>query len=497
MKPNPKLLSAALIAATVAGCGALTPVKTNLEDSGLVVPETWSAGSDDAGVKQAWLEDFDDPTLTRLVGEAVAANYDLRAASARVEQARARAGIVGAQLLPQVDAGLGASRADLSGNNGTSGRVDRFDARVNASWEVDLWGRLGNDKRAAERDAGAVAADYQAARLSLAATVAQAWFDAVAAELQVELATETVRNFRDNLEIVHEGFRAGLNSALDVRLERANLAGAEAEREASMVVRDRAVRNLEVLLGRYPSGELALATALPAIETSVPAGLPAEILVRRPDVRSAALRLEASDERFSAARKNRLPGITLTASGGASSGELGNLLNYDAIIWSIAADLAAPVFQGGRLQAEQDLARAENQEVLAGYAQTVLVAFREVEIALSAERTLARQEAALEVAVRESVEAEALALERYRAGLVDIITWLEARRRAFNARSSLLATSNSRLQNRIALYLALGGGFDATAPAAAASTPPGATSVARAGTVAVGAALGTDGEQER
>jgi outer membrane protein TolC len=236
---------------------------------------------------------------------------------------------------------------------------------------------------------------------------------------------------------------------------------------------------------------------LPAIETSVPAGLPAEILVRRPDVRSAALRLEASDERFSAARKNRLPGLTLTASGGASSGELGNLLNYDAIIWSIAADLAAPVFQGGRLQAEQDLARAENQEVLAGYAQTVLVAFREVEIALSAERTLARQEAALEVAVRESVEAEALALERYRAGLVDIITWLEARRRAFNARSSLLATSNSRLQNRIALYLALGGGFDATAPAAAASTPPGATSVARAGTAAVGAALGTDGEQER
>jgi len=359
----------------------------------------------------------------------------------------------------------------------------QFNARVNAAWEIDLWGRLANEKRAAARDADAAAADYQAARLSLAAAVAQAWFDAVEAELQVKLAQDTVRNFRDNLEVVHESFRAGLNSALDVRLERANLAGAEAELEASLIVRDRSVRSLEVLLGRYPSGELAVATELPMIESEVPAGLPAEILVRRPDVRSAALRLEASDERFSSARKNRLPGIALTASGGVSSGQLGNLLDYDAIIWSIAADLAAPVFQGGRLQAERDLAGAENEEVLSDYAQVVLVAFREVESALTAERILASQEAALEVAARESVEAEALALERYRAGLVDIITWLEARRRAFNARSSLLSVSNARLQNRIALYLALGGGFEAKASPRVERPVTSGTHVARLGDV--------------
>jgi multidrug efflux system outer membrane protein len=454
-----RILSISLLAVLAAGCAALTPVKTDFQDSGVSVPPDWSAAPDAADVKQGWLEDFDDATLSKLVGEAVASNYDLRSAGARVQQARARARIVGAELWPQLDLGVGASRADLSGDN-NSGRIDRFDARINAAWEVDLWGRLGNEKRAAARDADAAAADYQAARLSLAATVAQAWFDTVEAELQVQLAQDTVRNFRDNLEIVHEGFRAGLNSALDVRLERANLAGAEAELEATLIVRDQSVRGMEVLLGRYPSGELAVTTALPVIDTDVPAGLPAEILVRRPDVRSAALRLEASDERFSSARKNRLPGITLTASGGVTSGELGNLLDFDAIIWSIAADLAAPVFQGGRLQAERDLASAENQQVLADYAQVVLVAFREVETALTAERILASQEAALEVATRESVEAEALALERYRAGLVDIITWLEARRRAFNARSSLLAVSNSRLQNRIALYLALGGGFE-------------------------------------
>jgi len=456
-------MTVSLLALALAGCEALTPVKTDFADSGVVVPDDWASTPQAADVKQGWLVDFDDATLDKLVGEAVATNYDLRAAATRVQQARARARIVGAELYPQVDLGVRASRADLSGNNGNSGRIDQFDARVNASWEIDLWGRLANEKRAAARDADAAAADYQAARLSLAATVAQAWFDTVEAELQVKLAQDTVRNFRDNLEIVHEGFRAGLNSALDVRLERANLAGAEAELEASLIVRDQSVRSMEVLLGRYPSGELAVATELPMIETEVPAGLPAEILVRRPDVRSVALRLEASDERFSSARKNRLPGIALTASGGVSSGQLGNLLDYDAIIWSIAADLAAPVFQGGRLQAERDLARAQNEEVLSDYAQVVLVAFREVETALTAERLLASQEAALEVASRESTEAEVLALERYRAGLVDIITWLEARRRAFNARSSLLSVSNARLQNRIALYLALGGGFETTA----------------------------------
>jgi len=467
-----------LAAMGLAGCDALSPVKTDFAESGVVIPSDWSSAREVAPVRQSWLADFDDPVLTGLVAEAVATNYDLRAAGARVEQSRARARIVGAELLPQVDVRVGASRADLSASDGANVSADRFDARANAAWEIDLWGRLANAKRAAARDADSIAADYGAARLSLAATVAQAWFDAVEAELQVELSENTVGNFRDNLEIVHEGFRAGLNSALDVRLERANLAAAEAALEASLIVRDRAVRNLEVLLGRYPSGELAIAKALPVIETEVPSGLPAEILARRPDVRAAALRLEASDERFNEARKNRLPNITLTASGGVTSGELTNLLDFDALVWSIAGDLTAPIFQGGRLQAERDLARAESTEVLAGYAQVVLVAFREVETALTVERILASQEAALDVAARESVEAEVLALERYRVGLVDIITWLEARRRAFNARSALLSISNSRLQNRIALYLALGGGFETEAPPAAGQSPPPGAKVA-------------------
>jgi NodT family efflux transporter outer membrane factor (OMF) lipoprotein len=463
-------LVASLAPILVAGCEAMIPVETELTDSGLKVPTGWSSVSDSPSVRQAWLSDFEQSPLPALVEEAVRVNYDLRAASARVAQARARARIVGAARLPQIDAGVGVSRSGLSTDGGRRLTVDSFDASVGASWELDVWGRLANDTLAATRDADAISADYDAARLSLAAGVAQAWFDAVESELQVALAEETVRNFRDNLEIVSEGFRIGLNDALDVRLERANLAGAESELEASRLERDRAVRGLEVLLGRYPAGELAIAKSLPAIESEVPAGLPAEMLVRRPDVRAAVLRLEATDERLNSARKNRLPDIRLTASGGVSSNELRDLLDFDALVWRIAANLALPIFQGGRLDAERDLARAEVEEVLADYAQVVLVAFREVEVALTAERYLSRQESALRVAARESEEADVLALERYRSGLVGIITWLEARRRAFNAKSTLIAVSNLRLQNRIALYLALGGDFTAAASSVAAAS---------------------------
>jgi len=467
---RPARLAATLALILVGGCEALVPVETELADTGVEVPADWSSVSDSPGVRQGWLSDFEQSPLPALVEEAVSVNYDLRAAAARVAQARARARIVGANRQPQIDAGLGVSRSGLSTGGGRSLTVDSFGANVAASWELDVWGRLANDTLAAARDADAVAADYDAARLSLAAGVAQAWFDAVESELQVALAEETVRNFRDNLEIVSEGFRIGISDALDVRLERANLAGAESELEASRLARDRAVRGLEVLLGRYPAGELAIATSLPGIETEVPAGLPAALLMRRPDVRAAVLRLEASDERLNSARKNRLPDIRLTANGGVSSNALRNLLDFDALVWSVAADLALPIFQGGRLDAERELARAEVEEVLADYAQAVLVAFREVEVALTAERFLVRQESALRVAARESQEAELLALERYRAGLVEFITWLEARRRAFNAKSTLIVVSNRRLQNRIALYLALGGDFTA-APASATAAP--------------------------
>ncbi|MEE8428484.1 MAG: TolC family protein, partial [Gammaproteobacteria bacterium] len=276
---------------------------------------------------------------------------------------------------------------------------------------------------------------------------------------QMELAAQTARSFRNNLAIIEEGFRSGINGALEVRLARANVAGAEGRWEARKILLDETVRTLEVLLGRYPSFSLALANKLPVINRDVPPGLPSELLARRPDLKAAELRFGATDERVKQARKNLLPSIRLTVSGGTSTDEFREMLNGDFLVWNIASNLTTPIFQGGRLRAQVDVSLADQEGALADYAQIVLQAFQEVESALTAERLLVAQEIALQTAATESVEAEKLAMEQYRAGLVDIITLLETQRRSFDAQSALIETSNQRLQNRVGLYLALGGSF--------------------------------------
>jgi len=204
---------------------------------------------------------------------------------------------------------------------------------------------------------------------------------------------------------------------------------------------------------------MALPSDLPSITEAVPAGMPADLLLRRPDVNAALLRLQASASRVDIAKKNRLPRISLTGSTGTSSDELKNLLDLDFLIWSLAGNITAPVFQGGRLKANQALAEYSNDEAFLNYANTVLNALVEIEGTLYSEPLLLEQEQALAKAVAESEAAEELAEGQYSSGLVDIITLLDTQRRLFSSRSALLSVRNQRLQNRIDLHLALAGEY--------------------------------------
>ncbi len=419
-------------------------------------PMQWQAAQSVDSLRDSWLGDFADPRLPGLVAEALANNHDLRLAAARLRAAEARARIAGADLLPQAQLGLDASRR--GGGNDASG--DYYGLQADISWEADLWGRLGNASRAAALDALASEQDYRAARLSLAATVTRNWFRVIEAGLQLQLARHTSDSFGRSLAIIEQRYRRGLDSALDVRLARTDLAAAHANQAARERDLDAARRSLELLLGSYPRGALEVAPALPAMPRAVPAGLPAQLLARRPDLLAAEQRMSAAGQRLDEARKNRLPSLRLTARGGSASDELRQLLDWDNLVWSLLAGLTQPLFQGGRLEAEQLLARARHQEAWEEYAQAVLTAFREVETALSAEARYREQEAALAEASQQAREAERLAESRYRQGLEGIITLLEARRRAFNAESSLLRIARERLENRVDLHLALGGGFE-------------------------------------
>nr|VFK50059.1 MAG: efflux transporter, outer membrane factor (OMF) lipoprotein, NodT family [Candidatus Kentron sp. TC] len=478
MRLSPTIL-AVLYSWTLVGC--MNPIQFSEPRPEALLPEKWSApgemAAEGAAMKKteseattdadaggdspddsipSWIADFDDPKLHALVEEAVGKNFDLDLALARVKAARARARREGAGKLPDIDAAFSASRA----RNGSTGiTVNNFDLGIDVSWEIDLWNRLDNAAKAAAVEAKAQELDYRMARLSLAANVANAWFGAIESGQQLRLAEKTIDSFENSLGAIEQRYRLGIGTALGVRLARENVATARSQREVRARDRDTAMRTLEILLGRYPSAALDIQRDLPGLRRGIPVGLPANLLERRPDIIAANARLLAADHRIAEARANRLPSISLTASGGTASGELRDLLRPDSLAWSLLGGLTQPLWDAGRLSANVEIARADRQRASAEYALATLRAFREVESALTAEVLLANQEAALNVAAQEAKAAVALAMEEYRQGLSDIVTLLSTQRRKFGARSSLLSAAKQRLITRVNLYLALGGGF--------------------------------------
>lgn len=463
---------AAGIAALFGACflSACVSNELEVEDPAALVgglPARWtnSAETIPGAAVTGWLADFNSPKLSALVDEAVFANYDLAASASRVEQSRERALIAGAERLPTFDAGSRVNRSQgLRGAAFQTVRANNFNFSLDFAWEVDLWGRIKNLRDAQYDQVAAQSNLYEASRLSLAGNVAKTAFDVVKSRLQIDIARSTLSSLRTNMEILDANLEAGggdENTALEISLSKADIARAESSILFEQRQMDAAKRILETLLGRYPAGSIEGIGALPTIRRKVPAGLPTELLLRRPDLLAAESQVDASMKELASSRKALLPTIAITADGGtASTDDFGDLFNIQNLVWSIGANLTQPLYRGGRLRAEIRLDEDERDELIATYAETALNAFREVESALAAERYLTGQAAALARAVQESTRAQSLSLSQYEKGLVDIITVLESQRRAFDSESRLLEVQLELLQNRVDLYLALGGDFD-------------------------------------
>ncbi len=461
-----------LLAASLAtGCSVLPTLgeKTKAGDLDAVardVPHQWSAATKISGTAATgWLDDFNSATLRRLVNEAVERNRDLRVTATKVEQARAQARIAGADALPQVGVDFASSRSQRASGQrfvGTGTRSNRFQLTADVSWEMDFWGRVRDKRGASLADSEAAEADLHAARLSLAANTVKGAVALAEAVGQIALADENVKTRRLHLGVLEKSLDRGLDpdrAALDVSLSRADLARGESTLASRRRDADAARRSLEVLLGAYPAGQEGGLGGLPSLKRAVPAGLPSELLLRRPDLRAAERRLESELREVSAAKKAFLPSIRMTGDTGYSTEELARLLKPEAFIWSIAGSVAQSVFQGGRIKANVDLARARYGEALEQYSADALRAFQEVETALAAERFLREQETALQAAATEAERARKLALGQYEKGLTDVLTLLDAQQRLFDARSLLLNVQAQRLTNRADLHLALGGEF--------------------------------------
>ncbi|GAA5316056.1 MAG: efflux transporter outer membrane subunit [Candidatus Pelagadaptatus aseana] len=417
----------------------------------------WQAADDVGAVTNNWLQTFNDPHLTAMVDEVIANNPNLQAASAQVEVAAGLARQAGSQLKPTIGLGAGASSADGSGIAGT---LDSSNAFLNVSWELDIWGRVRAGVAAAESALQASEADYQSARQSLAATTAKAWFLATQIHVQKELAEEAVEIYTDLVKLVTAKEQVGKAQPQDLPLAKARLAGAEANLRLVNSSYQEILRSIEVLLGRYPSAELKTVSDFAAFPPPVPAGLPSQILERRPDLRAAEQRVSAAFYGVQQAEAARLPRISLTAIGGAADNGLLDLLNIGNPIGQLGASLFAPLYTGGALEAGVDIADAQKRGAMALYAQAALQAFREVETALANEQLYAERQIYQREVVNKSQEAFRITKAQYQVGRLDLLTVLQTQASLIGAKSDLAAITNDRLSQRVSLHLALGGSFD-------------------------------------
>lgn len=462
------MLAVAVLAA-LAGCALEPPPKPEeirpQAMPNLAVPGQWAAAGTPAGpVAGSWLDTFGDVRLDAFVREAMAYNPDLRVAATRVEVASEYVNLADSTLYPQVNLlarGGGEMGGDSSGLQGVG---------LYADWELDLWGRVRSARAVRTASYESVVADTEYARQSIAALVAKSYFLAVEAGQQLRLAEQMVAAADQLGVLAEQRQRVGKGDGYDVALARANVETFRDSVEQLKLAREQSLRALEALIGRYPAADAEVEAELPNASEPVPAGLPSELLERRPDVVAAERRVAAAFYGVQEAKAARLPRISLTGNVSDISSDLFVLKNRDNPVWSAGASLMLPVFNAGALQSQVRIRTAEQKQAIAEYGRIGARAFGEVEDALSAEFAAARRQAVLGRAVAENENALKLAQVRHEVGSGDLRGVRQQQLAAYGSRTALVRVQAERLVQRVNLHLALGGGFEAPPPPVAQAT---------------------------
>jgi len=403
-----------------------------------------------------WWETFHDPKLNALMEEVFSKNLDLEETYARLDQEEALYRAVRADRRPSLEAKGEWTREDTPsffGNN----TGDSYRLSLAAGFEVDLWRKLKSRERAARLEMAASRADLSTLYLTLSARLVDNYYLVAEQRAQIRLADRTIGSFAETLEQVRRRYLAGLVSALDLYQAQQNLAEARARRPVFQSTLSQAEHSLAVLLGRYPGHDPAgNLSGLPETPAVFPAGLPATILERRPDIKAAFLRVRASDARIAAAVADRFPSFNLLANYGKSSLAF-STGDLKGVFWKIFADTAFPILDGKRRQSEVERSRAVFREELAQYQKTVLTAFQEVEDALARNHSTEDRIRRLQERADATEAALRLSRDRYLQGLSDYLPVLTAQTLHFNAESDLLSARRQLISDRVSLARALGG----------------------------------------
>ena len=424
--------------------------------------EGWKEAAAEGPVMDDWLASFGDAELNALVAEAMLNNTDLRVSATRVEQAGQYVEMAKAALRPAINI-FG------SGGVNTGGGDALQIISLGASWELDLWGRMRYGRNAYEATYASAQADFEFGRQSLAATMAKAWFTATETWLQLKIAEDMVRSAQELVSLAETRRKVGAGSEQDVALAHASLGNFQDTVKQVQLAHSQSLRAVELLLGRYPGAELKARHDLPVLPGPVPAGLPLEMLERRPDMIAAERRVAAAFNRVGEAKAARLPRLTLTTNVAALQSDILELKSdFENPTAGAGARLVAPLYQGGGLQAQVEIRTLQQQEAVAQYASLALRALGDVENTLAAAQTLAEREQILQRTLVYNQRALALVQTSYRVGTTDLRS-VQLQQLDLNSASlALLRVQSEQLAQRANLHLVIGGSFDLpTEPAAA------------------------------
>lgn len=454
------LLAALLVGLCVlsgSGCRVKKPpVRAKIQKDALpnyTLAEPWKApGAIEGPVQDDWLAQFNDPELTALVNEAVANNLDLRASALRVEEAALYVKMAKGKLLPAVDAvGRRSTKLGQDLGTGLSGGI------FAVSWEIDLWGKLRYARNAAQETYTATAADQEFARQSIAAATATAWFTAAETRIHLAITKDMVAASEQLVTLASKRLDVGVGTERDVVLARANVSTYRDVVEQLELALSDSLRALEILLGRYPGAEIQARADLPPMPGPVPAGIPLEILERRPDMYAAERRVAAAFNRVGEARAARLPSISLTGTGGyITSSTLQLKPDFTNPVGGIVGSILAPIYHGGQLKTQVEIRDVQQQQAVADYARLALRAIGDVENSLAAAHTLERRREILASLVVDNARTLEIEQVAFRVGTVDMRTVQQQQLVLFGARVTLLRVQSEQLAQRVNLYLALG-----------------------------------------
>tara|TARA_B100001113_G_scaffold353779_1_gene359805 strand:+ start:433 stop:1914 length:1482 start_codon:yes stop_codon:yes gene_type:complete len=464
--------------------GCIGKQQVRVEDLGISIPATWNAPFPQSQkVSGNWWSIFNDPMLDSFLFRLKTESPDIKTLVQNQELAIQNAKLGGASIFPSINistradtnvqnlSGFGfadsffnsSSEDDSSGNSEqpsnevlTFGNKN-FGLGLNLQWEVDIWGRLMNGRKAAYKDYESITYDLSYLQFSIMIRSAQLFFNAKEAASQLELSEESYNSLVEIRDLVKERYEKGLRSSLDYRLAETSVATSIVSIENSKSILRSLNRQIEILTGDYPSGTFINKSSLPTALPLIPVGMPASIIQRRPDIRSLVLKMEAASHRVAQSTRDLLPGITINGSAGTSTQDIEKIFDVDHGVWNLGMSVTAPIFNGGRLRSIKKIQESNYENSKQELIRGILKAFSEIEQFLDQNKSLSIQNEALEIAVKQSKDAYELSIERYDKGVTTLESVLNSQRQYNAIRSQQLTIRRQSIENRLSLVLAMGG----------------------------------------